>query len=164
MRVLIGGVGYTFLRDHSVGVEVAERLAALPWPQDVQVEDLSYGPIAAVHYLRETLTENDRVILIGAAKRGRAAGGVYPYRWDGALPEDTEVQARVAEAITGVISLDNLLIVAAHFGALPRDVLVIEVEPEDESWGPGFTPGVEQAIGRVIALVQEEVLGSEVLG
>lgn len=164
MTVLIGGVGYTFLRDHSVGPELARLLAALSWPQGVQVEDLSYGPIAAVHHLRETLRPEDRVILIGSAKRDRTPGEVYRYRWDGLLPEDAEIQARVVEAVTGVISLDNLLIVATRFGALPRDVLVIEVEPEDESWGPGFTPGVEQAIEKVIALVRQEVLGSEVPG
>lgn len=164
MTVLIGGVGYTFLRDHSVGLEVIQRLAGLPWPGGVRIEDLSYGPISVVHHLRETLSPDNRVILVGAAKRGRTPGGVYHYEWDGALPDDAEIQARVGEAITGVISLDNLLIVATRFGALPRDVLVIEVEPKDESWGPGFTPEVEQAMERVIALVQGEVLGSEVLG
>lgn len=164
MTVLIGGVGYTFLRDHSVGLEVIQRLAALSWPDDVRIEDVSYGPVAAVHHFREILLPDDRVILIGAAKRGRTPGEVYHYRWEGILPEDAEVQARVVEAVTGVISLDNLLIVATRFGALPRDVLVVEVEPEDESWGAGFTPAVEQAIDTVIATVRQELLGSEVLG
>ena len=51
----------------------------------------------------------------------------------------------MAEAVTGVISLDNLLIVAGFFDALPADVVVIEVEPEDEGWGEGFSPAVQAA-------------------
>jgi hypothetical protein len=32
----------------------------------------------------------------------------------------TEIQARIEEAITGVISLANLLIVCKHFDVLPK--------------------------------------------
>ena len=32
MRVLVAGVGYRYLRDHSVGVAVADRLAGRDWP------------------------------------------------------------------------------------------------------------------------------------
>ena len=60
---------------------------------------------------------------------------------------------RVAEAVTGVISLDNLLIIATYFGKLPREVIVIEVEAVDEGWGEGFTPHVEAAIPKVIGAI-----------
>ena len=50
-----------------------------------------------------------------------------------------EIQIRVTEAVTGIISLDALLAVVGHFGALPPRVRVVEVEPADESWGDGFS-------------------------
>src|SRR5262249_20616397 len=84
-----------------------------------------------------------RLVLISAVRRGRPVGTVTIAPWIGALPDATEIQARVAEAVTGVISLDNLLIVAGFFDALPRDVVAIEVEPEDDGWGEAFSPTIE---------------------
>jgi hydrogenase maturation protease len=149
MRALIGGVGYSYLRDGSVGPTVVTELARESWPDGVLVEDLSYGPIAVMQRLQDVDPPFDRLVLVAAVARGRLPGTVTAYRWDRRLPDDAEVQARVAEAVTGVISLDNLLAVVGFFGALPREVAVVEVEPEDEGWGEGFSDVIEAARGRV---------------
>ena len=39
----------------------------------------------------------------------------------------------MTEAVTGVIALDNTLVVTRHFGGLPDEVVVIEVEPGVQS-------------------------------
>lgn len=157
VRVLIGGVGYRNLRDHSVGPIMADRLAALPWPPGVEVDDLSFGPIALVHRLQEA-APYDRMVLVSSVERGRTPGEAYCYAWSGALPPADEIQARVAEAVTGVISLDNLLIVCGYFGVLPDDVVLVEVEPVVEDWGPDLTPRVAASLDRVEALVREAAL------
>ena len=69
------------------------------------------------------------------------------------LPPRAEIQERVAEAVTGVISLDNLLIVCGAFGGLPDDVRVVEVEPVDEGWGEGFSPEVERRLPEIVETV-----------
>ena len=155
MRTLIGGVGYSYLRDGSVGPLVVAELAREAWPDGVLVEDLSYGPIAVLQRLQETDPPFDRLVLVAAVRRGRAPGTVTTYRWDHRLPDAAEIQARVAEAVTGVISLDNLLVVVGFFNALPRDVSVLEVEPEDEGWGEGLSRVVEAAWPRVIDGLRE---------
>ncbi|MBA3509080.1 MAG: hypothetical protein H0T19_03180, partial [Thermoleophilaceae bacterium] len=76
-------------------------------------------------------------------------GTVTSYRWDHVLPPAKEIQDRVSEAVTGVISLENLLIVTEAFGAFPDDVRVVEVEPADESWGDGFSPVIEAKLGEI---------------
>jgi len=38
---------------------------------------------------------------------------------------------------------------------LPRDVVVIEVEAADDTWGEGFTPPVETAMPRVIEAIRD---------
>jgi len=116
------------------------------------------GPIAAVHRFREAPPYN-RVVLFGAVGRGRQPGQIYCYRWDGRLPEREEIQVRVTEAVTGVISLDNLLIVGGYFGIWPPDVIVVEVEPCDEDWGPEFSELVRAAIDPLIKTVHEAALG-----
>jgi hydrogenase maturation protease len=155
MRTLIGGVGYSYLRDGSVGPLVVAELAREAWPDGVLVEDLSYGPIAVLQRLQEADPPFDRLVLVAAVRRGRAPGTVTTYRWDHRLPDAAEIQARVAEAVTGVISLDNLLVVVGFFNALPRDVSVLEVEPEDEGWGEGLSRVVEAAWPRVIDGLRE---------
>jgi len=159
-KILIAGVGYRNLRDLSLGPVLMDRLAQDAWPHGVEVEDLSYGPISVMHSLDEH-GPYDRMIFVAGERRHRPPGSVYCYRWGHQLPTPEEVQARVAEAVTGTISLDNLLIIATFFGKLPSDVLVIEVEAADESWGEGFTPDVEAAIPQVIDKIRCYVTGGE---
>jgi hydrogenase maturation protease len=135
MRTLVAGVGYSNLSDLSAGPLVAAQLRRDGWPAHVEVDDLSYGPIAVVHRLAEAVPPYQRLVLIGAADRGQNGAGVRCYRWEGVLPSAEEVQARVAEAVTGVIDLDNLLVVAQQFGALPDEVFVIEVQPVVTNFG-----------------------------
>jgi hydrogenase maturation protease len=158
-KILIAGVGYRNLCDMSLGPVLVDRLGQDAWPHGVEVEDLSYGPIGVMHSLDER-GPYERIIFIAGVRRNRQPGGIYVYRWGHQLPPAEEVQARVAEAITGVISLDNLLIIATYFGKLPRDVIVIEVEAADEGWGEGFTPDVEAVIPQVIEKVRYHLTSS----
>lgn len=153
-RTLIGGVGYANLRDFSVGPLLAERFREEDWPADTCVEDLSYNPVAVLQRLETAQPPFSRLVTVAAVRRGRPPGSVTAYRWNGVLPEAEEVQARVAEAVTGVISLDNLLIVAAALGDVPPEVLVVEVEPEVEAMGDELTPAVRRAATRAAELVR----------
>lgn len=142
-RTLLAGVGYSNLRDCSVGPVLTGRLAERPWPAGVEVEDYSFGAIDAVHKLRAA--GYDRAVFFGAMDRGDAPGTIRRYRFEGGH-EPALVQERVAEAAQAIISLENTLIVAGHFGALPGETLVFEVEPEDLGWGEGFSPAVAVAV------------------
>ena len=151
MRVLVGGVGYRNLRDGSLGPYLVDLLAGRAG-DGIEVEDLSYGPVQIVHNLQDR-PPYDRLVLVAAVARGRPPGALARYRWPGTLPPSDEIQERVAEAVTGVISLDNLLIVCGALGGLPRDVVVVEVEPADEGWGEGFSPEVEARLPEVVEAV-----------
>lgn len=150
-RILIGGVGYRHLCDHSFGVCVADALARREWPPEIAIEDLSYNPIAVVQRLQDEPPDRrfELAIVIGAAERpGRATGTLQAYVWDRALPPAEQIQAAIAEGVTGVIALENTLVVARHFGALPATVVVIEVEPEAHEAGDRMTPAVADACTR----------------
>ena len=147
MRVLVGGVGYRFLRDGSLGPYMADKLAERA-TDGIEVEDLGYHPIGFTQNLQER-PAYDRIVLVGAVARGGDPGTIRAYRWDHVLPSPKEIQERVSEAVTGVISLDNLLIVTEALGALPEDVRVVEAEPADEGWGEGFSPELESQLGAI---------------
>jgi len=155
VRVIVAGIGYRNLRDHSVGVAVADRLLERAWAGDVMVEDLSYNPIAVVQRLEDEPPDRRfvRAVVVAAVERGnRPPGTVTAYRWDGVLPDDEEVQRAVTEAVTGVIALDNTLVVTRHFGGLPDDVVVIEVEPGVQEFGDDFSEPVARVIDQVCEL------------
>src|SRR5262249_44383144 len=149
-RVLVGGVGYTNLRDRSLGPLLIERLQARPWPADVAVEDVSYGPIDVLFKLQAEPYRFRLGLFVGAVARGRPPGTIAQYRWQEPTPTTDELQERIAEAVTGVVSLENLLYILAHFGALPEQTVVIEVEPEaEERWGPDLSEAASAALDRV---------------
>jgi hydrogenase maturation protease len=154
MRTLIAGVGYSNLSDLSVGPLVAAQLRQWEWPAHVEVDDLSYGPVAVVHRLAEAVPPYTRLVLVGAVERGRPGAEVRYYRWDGVLPGAEEIQARVAEAVTGVIDLHNLLVVTGHFDALPAEVFVVEVQPGATEFGMEPSPAVAAVLPEVRRLAR----------
>lgn len=154
MRTLIAGVGYSNLSDLSVGPIVAAQLRREAWPEYIEVDDLSYGPISVVHRFAEASPPYQRLVLVAGADRGGKTAQVRCYRWMGVLPPPEEVQARVVEAVTGVIDLDNLLIVVQQFGALPDEVFVIEVQPEVMEFGEEPGPAVAALLPEVCRLAR----------
>jgi hydrogenase maturation protease len=147
MRVLVAGVGYRFLRDGSLGPYMADTLAPRAG-NGIEVEDLGYHPIGFKQNLDDR-PPYDRIIFVAGVARGREPGTVEAYNWDHALPDVREIQDRVSEAVTGIISLDNLLIVTEALGTLPEDVRVVEAEPADETWGEGFSPEIEAKLTEI---------------
>jgi hydrogenase maturation protease len=156
MRVLVGGVGYRFLRDESVGPYMADRLAA-SGREGVEVEDLGYHAVGLSQNLQER-EPYDRVVLVASVRRGREPGTVEAYRWDATLPSAAEIQGYVGEAAVGMISLDGHLIVCGALGGLPDDVRVVEVEPGEEGWGDGFSPGIEALLDEIEEAVWNSTL------
>jgi len=157
-RVLIGGVGYQNLRDLSAGLHVLARLGQDGALGDrVDLEDLSYGPVDVL-FLLQRRRPYDAAVFVTGSKRGRVPGSVECRRWDPAPISPDELQDRVVEGVTGVISLDNLLYICGHFGALPKEVIVVEVEAADEGWGEGMSETGARALDEASALVRAEVM------
>jgi hydrogenase maturation protease len=159
--VLVSGIGYSNQSDMSFGRVLYARMAEMSWPEHVHVEDLNFGPIMIYQWLEESPVKFDKVVLVSAAKRGRGPGELEVYRWDGVLPDAAGVQACVEEAITGVISLENLLVVCKHFGVLPDDVMIIEIEAQKDDFGLEFSPEVAAKADEAIELVRAEVMRAQ---
>ena len=153
MRAVIGGVGYRNLRDHSLGIVMSDELEALARPPQLLVEDLCYGPVAIGQWLLDEAREAPitRAVFITAIARedGRPPGTICAYRWDRVLPSEEEIQRCVVDAVTGVILLDNTLIVVEWMKALPPEAIVIEVEPLEHAFGDEMSPAVADAYAEV---------------
>lgn len=155
--ILLAGVGYSHLSDLSFGPLLVERLQELSWPEDVHIEDFSYGPIGVLMRLEDEPVPYHRAIFAGAMERDRVPGTLNIYTWEGGQADPENVQARVAEAVTGVISLENLLVIMDHFGALPPSTTVIELEPVEREWGMDMTVSGREKLEEAVAWIQADV-------
>jgi len=155
MKALIGSVGYFNLRDLSAGLHVVAALQEEELPSDVDALDLSYGgPIGTVHRLNETKPAYERLVFVGGVESEGGEAGYRWYRWTGKLPSPDEVQARIAEAVSGVIDLLSFPIICEQFQALPKDVRVVEIDAID--CGPGLDPSasMKKLLPEICALVR----------
>lgn len=151
MRVLVAGVGYRFLRDNALGVYITDTLGPEA-TNGVEFEDLGYHPVGFTQNLDER-PDYDRIVFVGAVDRQREPGTITAYRYDHVLPDVAEINERVADSVTGSISLDNLIVVSEAFKALPEDVWVVEVQPADETWGDGFSDVIQAKLPEITETV-----------
>ena len=155
-RTLVGGIGLPWLRDLDYGTQWVNRVVDLDWPEHVIVEDMSYAAHRVLHRLQEV--RPSKVVLVGCMpRREDPPGTIRHYDLDLTPPPDDEVHQRLTEAASGIIDLDHTLAVVRYYGEFPPDTVVIEVEPEDDTFGLGFSDVVEATVDDVLALVRTEI-------
>ena len=149
MRVVIGIVGYYgFVRGYPLGPELMERLNALAWPDGVEIREMNWGPVAIVQDFQASPDKPERVVLVGALDRGLEPGSVSFRRWAVGTLDPAAVQRRMFESVTGVISLDNLLVIGAQFGVWPDKTYTVELQWPESGLGDMVLGEIELDRGR----------------
>lgn len=184
-RVLIGIVGFTpVLACYPLGPSLMSKLEGLIWPGiETTIENMSWGPLAIVQSLQATEVRYDRAVLIAAVQRGCPVGTVGGGVWIGGALDPQLLQERIFEAVTGIVSLDNLLIIGEHFAIWPREVITVEVELPKSCFGDlvvltnggrdqsgdveiearlGFRPSA--LVDRIVTLTRRVTVGGIALG
>jgi hydrogenase maturation protease len=157
LNVLIGGVGYRWQGDGSFGLVASDQLARQTWPEGITVEDLGYGAIYVAQDLADARPPYQRLVLLAGVARGREPGQLYAYDWQPSSPSEDELQARIREAGAGVIDLDHLLAIASFFGALPAEVLVVELEPASLA-GEHLSAQASACLPRALGMARQAAL------
>ena len=136
--VLIGIVGYTPVVDaYPLGPKLMAALdARLAGRGGIAVENMSWGPIHIVQRFQdEGAARPRRLVLVGAASVSSSPGRVRAFRWmGGSLPAQV-MQERMYEAVTGIIDIENTLIIGAHFGVWPDEAYSVEVDLAADTFG-----------------------------
>jgi len=155
-KILIGTVGYHNMGNHSLGPALLPMLQTLKWPKGVEVEEMNWGPIAIVQKFQSLASPYNRVILLVAIERQeRNIGDIDVFRWMGRLPDKEMIQACVGDAVTGVISVENLLIIGEYFKIWPGETFIVDVEPGPETAGIEFTDEVQKVIPEFISTIRQ---------
>ncbi|TMM57560.1 hypothetical protein FEE95_09385 [Maribacter algarum] len=125
---------------------------------------MNWGPIAIVQYFQTLEIPFDRVIFLVALERQeRKIGDISVYQWLGKLPDEQQIQACVGDAATGVISVENLLVIGEFFKIWPKEVFLVDVEPGPEQAGEHLTDEVKDKIPEILRILEELTLDGEVL-
>lgn len=154
-KVLVGTLGYHNLRNHSLGPVIQPQLEAVEWPEGVTVDEMNWGPIAIVQQFEAMAEPYDRVVIVTASEKNRPITTITHYHWTGGLPSPQSIQDRVGDAVTGVISIDNLLVIGEYFGIWPQETLIIDVEPGGEMAGETLTAEMVAMVPAVIAVIEQ---------
>ena len=154
--VLVAALGHAWLRDQSFGLKVLDELRTRALPADVELADWSFGTITAFQKL--AMRRYRRAIFVSGTQRDARAPGTLA-RWSPStpLPAPDEIHGRIGDCVMGAVSVDNLLIIAKFYGALPADVVLVEAEPVDDSWGNDLSPAVADILGSAVDAVLEEI-------
>lgn len=157
-RALVAGFGHPGMRDLDFGRQLVRYLESLHWPDGVVVEELPCAAPLVLHRMQELAPP--KVVLVGANFRGTGRPGeIRLYRLDRTPPAPDVVHRRVGESMQGVVDLDHTIALALHWGGLPEDTVVLEVEPADCSFGIGFTDELAESIDELVDLLRDEVGG-----
>lgn len=153
--LLVGGVAELWQGDLDLGRRAVDELAAEDFGTGVLVEELSYGAVAVAQRLEDLRPA--ALVLVGAAARGRPPGTVERRELPHAPLPPAEAQLAVGDAVTGYVSIDLVVQVAEALGALPPEVVAIEVEPGSIEPSEQLTPLAEAGLAQALELVRAEV-------
>ncbi len=135
--VLIGIVGFSpVIDDFPLGPKLMDGLNARLAGREVAVENMTWSPIHLVQRFQdEGVVRPRRMVLVGAAAVSSKPGRVRTYRWTGGAVPAAAMQERIYEAVTGVVDLENTLIIGSHFTAWPSEVFGVEVDLPADTFG-----------------------------
>lgn len=154
--VLVATLGHAWLRDQAFGMKVLAALRARALPAEVELADWSFGTITAFQKLAEG--SYDRAIFVsGVARHGRAPGTLARWSPEIELPPAEEIHGRIGDCVMGAVSVDNLLIIGKFYGVLPNDVVLVEAEPVDDTWGNDLSPALADSLAAAVEMVLDEI-------
>ena len=152
-RILVAGIGNTWLGDDGFGSEVVKRLEARELPQGTVVLDFGTGGLDLAY---EVMRGYDALVLVDVSRQGGDPGTLYVME----VPEE-EVEAGIEDGqVLNPHGMDpqTVLRFVKTLGAWPGKVVVVACEPTVVGeLGIGLSEEVERAVGGAADLVAETI-------
>ena len=102
----------------------------------VAIENMTWSPLHIVQRFQDqTATRPERLVLVGGASRSARPGRVRAFHWKGGQLPEQAVQDRIYEAVTGVIDIENTLVIGEYFGVWPQECFVVEADMPANTFG-----------------------------
>jgi hydrogenase maturation protease len=152
-RILVAGIGNTWLGDDGFGSEVVKRLESRELPDGTVVFDFGTGGLDLAY---EVMRGYDALVLVDVSRQGGDPGTLYVME---AL--EVEVEAGIEDGqVLNPHAMDpqSVLRFVKTLGAWPGKVLVVACEPaEVGAMKVGLSEELEGAVGSAADLVAETI-------
>jgi hydrogenase maturation protease len=146
-KSVVIGLGNVYMKDDGLGLRVAGELEKMNLGENVSVQEHPEMDLAVIG----TLQDASKVIIIDAVKSGKEPGTISKYTFTPRKEEIAELPSLHS------MKLSDLLDIAMSSGALTCPVVIVGVEPKDDSPGTELSSEVESALPRVIEAVIKEL-------
>ena len=146
MRIF--AVGNSFYGDDGVGAAVLDRIRESDAFPDATLMDIHTDALALV----DELVAGELNVVIDAADMGLNPGDALGFR-----PSEVEMKIRSDHLSMHGFGLAEAFGLAAQLGRMPRDVLIVGVQPERIEINQGLTEKVAAAVPEVISIIKAEV-------
>lgn len=136
--VMVGIVGYSaVVESYPLGPKLLEELEEIFGDDpNVLLENFTWSPVHIVQRLQGgEMTRPDRIVLVGLAAGSIKPGTVTVHRWIGGTQPEVKVQERIYEAVTGIVDLENTLMIGSYFKVWPDECLTVEADLAPDTFG-----------------------------
>lgn len=147
-KVVILGLGNILFKDEGIGVHIVKELEKKALADDIELIDGGTASLGVLTSLRNI----DKVVIIDALKLGKEPGTVY--RID---KQNIESRLETVNLSLHQISLLEALAIAKKLNTLPKEIVLIGVEPSQIDWGLEVTDTIKERIPKIIKLVSKEM-------
>ena len=152
-RILVAGIGNSWLRDDGFGGEVVRRLGARELPEGTVVLDFGTGGLDLAY---EVMRGYDALVLVDVSRQGGEPGTLYVME---ASEEEVEAGIEDGQVINPhAMDPQTVLRFVKTIGAWPGKVVVIACEPAQvEEMGLGLSDEVARAVDGAVELAARTV-------
>ncbi len=152
-RILVAGIGNTWLGDDGFGSEVVKRLETRALPSGTVVLDFGTGGLDLAY---EVLHGYDALVLVDVSRQGGEPGTLYVME---ALEDEVEAGIEDGQLLNPhAMDPQTVLRFVKTLGGWPGKVLVVACEPAAVGeLGIGLSSEVERAVGGAADLVAETI-------
>jgi hydrogenase maturation protease len=141
------GLGNLYMRDDGFGLRVAEALKKMDLGESVSVQEYPEMDLAVIEQLKDT----SKVIIVDTVKGGKKPGTVSKYTFTARKEDIAELPSLHS------MKLSDLLDIAVSSGILTCPVVIVGVEPKDDSVGTELSSEVESALPKAVEAVIREL-------
>ncbi len=150
-KIMVLGVGNLILSDEGFGIHVFQELEKkkeeLNIPSNVELMDGGTLGLDLLHYVEGI----DKLIVVDVIDAGVDPGSIFRFK-----PADIETQ-QVRKLSLHQITLFDALSMAEKTEVLPKEIIIIAIQPKELSWGMELTEEIKSKMPKVIDLVMEEI-------
>jgi hydrogenase maturation protease len=152
-RILVAGIGNSWLSDDGFGGEVVKRLETRELPEGAVVLDFGTGGLDLAY---EVMRGYDALVLVDVSRQGGEPGTLYVME---ASEEEVEAGIEDGQVINPhAMDPQTVLRFVKTIGAWPGKVVVIACEPAQvEEMGLGLSDEVARAVDGAVVLVAKTV-------